>query len=61
MEGLEAQGWAGDLFDKSMILFDDIVEILHERWSQDFGPVVKMDRLMRKTVHNDETKEPWTC
>ena len=23
----------------------------HERWSQDLGPVVKMDRLTRKTVH----------
>ena len=30
-----------------------------ERWSQDFGPVVKMDRLTRKTIHNDETKEPF--
>jgi len=32
----------------------------YERWSQDFGPAVKMDRLMRKTIQNDKTKEPFT-
>jgi len=30
-----------------------------KRWSQEFGPVVKMDRLIRKTIHNEETKEPF--
>jgi len=30
-----------------------------QRWSRNFGPVFKMDRLMRKTIHNDETKEPF--
>jgi len=27
-----------------------------ESWSREFGPVVKMDRLMRNTIHPDETK-----
>ncbi|WP_428543128.1 catalase/peroxidase HPI [Profundibacter sp.] len=31
-----------------------------ERWSRKFGPVVKVDRLMRKTIQNDETKEPFS-
>ena len=31
-----------------------------QRWSQDFGPVVKVDRLMRKTIQNDEAKEPFS-
>ncbi len=30
-----------------------------KRWSQDFRPAVKMDRLMRKTIQHDETKEPF--
>ncbi|MFT7524266.1 MAG: hypothetical protein ACI92A_002134, partial [Candidatus Paceibacteria bacterium] len=30
-------------------------EAHYQRWSQDFVPVVKMDRLMRKTIQNDET------
>jgi hypothetical protein len=29
-----------------------------ERWSQEFGPLVKMDFLMRKMIQNDEEKEP---
>ena len=40
------------------IWFDHFTEI-PERWSRKFGPAVKMDRLMRKTIHNDETKEPF--
>ncbi|WP_428541728.1 hypothetical protein [Profundibacter sp.] len=31
-----------------------------QRWSRKFGPVVKVDRLMRKTIQNDETKEPFS-
>ena len=30
-----------------------------ERWSQEFGPVVKVDRLMRKTIQYEDTKEPF--
>jgi hypothetical protein len=30
-----------------------------ESWSQKFGPLVKMDRLMRKMIQNDEEKEPF--
>ncbi|WP_428539248.1 hypothetical protein [Profundibacter sp.] len=37
-----------------------IVETLSQRWSRKFGPVVKVDRLMRKTIQNDETKEPFS-
>ena len=29
-----------------------------QRWSQKFGPLVKMDRLMRKMIQNDKEKEP---
>jgi predicted GNAT family N-acyltransferase len=29
-----------------------------ERWSQDFGPVVKVDQLVKEMIQNDETKEP---
>ena len=31
---------------------------LYKRWSQEFGPLVKMDFLMRKMIQNDEEKEP---
>jgi integrase len=30
-----------------------------ERWSRNFGPVVKVDRMMRVTIQNEETKEPF--
>lgn len=30
-----------------------------ERWSRDFGPVVKVDRLVKEMTQNDETKEPF--
>jgi hypothetical protein len=30
-----------------------------KRWSQQFGPLVKMDQLMRKMIQNDEEKEPF--
>jgi transposase len=30
-----------------------------QRWSQDFGPVVKVDRLVKEVIPNDETKEPF--
>jgi len=33
------------------------VAYLKQRWSRNFGPVVKMDRLMRKTIQNDKTKD----
>ena len=29
-----------------------------QRWSQDFGPVVKVDQLVKEMIQNDETKEP---
>ncbi len=32
---------------------------LVKRWSQEFGPVVKVDRLMRKTIQYEDTKEPF--
>jgi hypothetical protein len=30
-----------------------------ERWSQDFGPVVKVDQLVKEVIQNEETKEPF--
>jgi sugar phosphate isomerase/epimerase len=32
---------------------------LQERWSRKFGPGVKMDRMMKVTIQNDKTKEPF--
>ena len=32
----------------------------YQRWSRIFGPVVKVDRLMRKMIQNDEEKKPCT-
>jgi hypothetical protein len=29
-----------------------------ERWSRKFGPVVKVDRMTREVIQNEETKEP---
>ena len=31
----------------------------YERWSRNFGPVVKVDRMMREVIRNEETKEPF--
>lgn len=30
-----------------------------ERWSRKFGPVVKVDRMTREVIQNEETKEPF--
>ena len=30
-----------------------------ERWSRNFGPVVKVDRMIREVIQNEETKEPF--
>jgi hypothetical protein len=30
-----------------------------QRWSREFGPVVKVDQLVREMIQNDETKEPF--
>ena len=30
-----------------------------QRWSQKFGPLVKMDQLMGKMIQNDKEKEPF--
>ena len=30
-----------------------------QRWSRNFGPVVKVDRMMREVIQNEETKEPF--
>src|SRR6056297_2189867 len=31
-----------------------------QRWSRKFGPVVKVDRMMKETIQNEETKEPFS-
>ena len=30
-----------------------------QRWSQKFGPVFKVDRMMKVTIQNEEKKEPF--
>ena len=32
---------------------------IKERWSRNFEPVVKVDRMMKVTIQNEETKEPF--
>jgi len=41
--------------DPGMILED----LLHERWSRIFGPVVKVDWMTKEVIPNDKTKEPF--
>jgi hypothetical protein len=31
----------------------------YERWSRNFGPIVKVDRMTREVIRNEETKEPF--
>jgi len=31
-----------------------------QRWSRNVGPVVKVDRMMKETIQNEETKEPFS-
>ena len=38
---------------------NDGLWVVHERWSRNFGPVVKVDRMMREVIQNEETKEPF--
>ena len=35
------------------------ISVQTQRWSRDFGPVFKVDRLMRETIQNEEAKEPF--
>jgi hypothetical protein len=35
------------------------LETAAESWSRNFGPVVKVDRMMREVIQNEETKEPF--
>jgi len=37
MESLEAQSWPGDFFDKSMVLFNNVIQMFN---AQDFNPLV---------------------
>ena len=37
----------------------DAHEYYLERWSRNFGPVVKVDRMKREVIQNEETKEPF--
>jgi len=36
-----------------------LVRAYLQRWSRNFGPVVKVDRMMREVIQNEETKEPF--
>ena len=31
----------------------------NQRWSREFGPVFKVDQLVKEMIQNDETKEPF--
>lgn len=42
---------------KIRTLFSQDFDLI-QRWSQEFGPVVKMDFLMSEMIHNDEEKKP---
>jgi hypothetical protein len=44
-----------------MFFFGIFVPVLGEKesWSRNFGPVVKLDRMMREVIQNEETKEPF--
>jgi hypothetical protein len=43
-------------FTRSKVCFSDN---WLQRWSREFGPVVKVDQLVREMIQNDETKEPF--
>jgi len=49
----------GDLANFCMSRLVGIDMHLEQRWSQDFGPVVKMDRMTKEMIQNDEEKEPF--
>ena len=36
------------------------VGVIAERWSRNFRPVVKVDRMTKEVIQNEETKEPFT-
>ena len=39
---------------------DELTQLMEEeRWSRNFGPVVKVDRMMREVIPNEETEEPF--
>ena len=38
---------------------EEPINAAQQRWSRNFGPVVKVDRMMKETIQNEETKEPF--
>ena len=36
-----------------------VLRCLEERWSRKFGPAFKVDRMMKVTIRNEETQEPF--
>jgi len=38
----------------------ELTNRLSQRWSREFGPVVKVDRMTKEVIQNEETKEPFT-
>jgi len=44
---------------KTRIFWSEMMRKLSERWSRNFGPVVKVDRMMKEVIQNEETKEPF--
>ena len=39
-------------------LFDKLASPFRQRWSREFGPVVKVDRMKKVMIQNDKKKEP---
>jgi hypothetical protein len=54
-EALEREWWPSIQPFTGVDLRSDV----DQRWSQDFGPVVKVDQLVKEVIPNDETKEPF--
>lgn len=49
------------LYDSIDALQADLDQWLHyynQRWSRKFGSVVKVDRMTKEVIQNEETKEP---
>ena len=40
-------------------MIEEKVASVDERWSRKFEPVVKVDRMKKVTIQNEETKDPF--
>jgi len=49
-----------ELSDEEQYKVMDMVLAMQQRWSRNFGPVVKVDHIMKEVIRNEETKEPFS-